>query len=168
MCNRISFLYHRNYYIIANRIQRTVDTDRTDAVGYIIEHVDEFRDEINAMGYEVRVAYTWADIWKEKYEEDERFNKQKKLGTEDRGILILFTDREEYVFDVGFDYCDINLKDGNKIYMSKDIVMKMRFLDLKDRWLVILFTCQYRGRMLKIGNIPVIIIALILLSIQME
>ncbi len=105
-----------------------------DAVGYIIEHVDEFRDEINAMGYEVRVAYTWADIWKEKYEEDERFNKQKKLGTEDRGILILFTDREEYVFDVGFDYCDINLKDGNKIYMSKGYSYEDEVLDLKDRW----------------------------------
>lgn len=26
------------------------------AIGYIIEHVDEFKDEINAMGYEVRVA----------------------------------------------------------------------------------------------------------------
>ena len=82
------------------------------AVGYIIEHVDEFKDEINAMGYEVRVAYTLGEMLGEDFEEDEYSNKQTKLGYEDRGILILSNEKEEYRFDVGFEYCKTYINDG--------------------------------------------------------
>lgn len=82
------------------------------AVGYIIEHVDEFKDEINAMGYEVRVAYTLGEMLGEDFEEDEYSNKQTKLGYEDRGILILSNEKEEYRFDVGFEYYKTYINDG--------------------------------------------------------
>lgn len=56
------------------------------------------------------------------------------MGYEDRGILILFTDKEEYRFDVGFDCCNINLKDGNEIHMNKGYKYEDKVLDLKNRW----------------------------------
>ena len=72
------------------------------AVGYIIEHVDEFRDEFNVMGYEVRVAYTLGER-KKKYNPADQ-GLQEKLGYQERGVLILERENEEYVFDVGFDF----------------------------------------------------------------
>jgi len=87
------------------------------AVGYIIEHVDEFKDEINAMGYEVRVAYTVGER-KKKYNPADQ-GLQEKLGYQERGILILERENEEYVFDVGFDYCNIELEDDSTVFMRK-------------------------------------------------
>ena len=104
-----------------------------DAVGYIIEHVDEFKDEINAIGYEVRVAYTLGDVWGEDFEENEYNNKQKKVGYEDRGILILSNDKEEYRFDIGFDWYGLYREDGINITMSKDYYFKDEVLDLRKK-----------------------------------
>ena len=87
------------------------------AIGYIIEHVDEFKGEINAMGYEVRVAYTLGER-KKKYNPADQ-GLQKKMGYRERGILILERENEEYVFDVGFDYCNIELKDDSTVFMRK-------------------------------------------------
>ena len=94
------------------------------AVGYIIEHVDEFKDEINAMGYEVRVAYTLGEMLGEDFKENEYNNEQKKVGYEDRGILILSNDKEEIQFDIGFDWYDLYREDGIKITMSKEYFHK--------------------------------------------
>ena len=90
-----------------------------NAIGYIIEHVDAFKDEINAMGYEVRVAFTVGEMLGENFEETEYNNEQKKVGYEDRGILILSNDKEEYRFDVGFERCDIWIDNGVEVIMGK-------------------------------------------------
>ena len=89
-----------------------------NAVGYIIEHVDEFKSEINAMGYEVRVAYTLEDVWEESFEKG-GLNKKEKLGYNDRGVLLLSNDKEEYRFDVGFERCDIWIDNGVEVIMGK-------------------------------------------------
>ena len=102
-----------------------------DAVGYIIEHVDEFKDEINAMGYEVRVAYTVGER-KKKYNPADQ-GLQEKLGYQERGILILERENEEYVFDVGFDVYRLCMDDGTIITMSKDYYYEDKVLDLEGK-----------------------------------
>lgn len=89
-----------------------------NAVGYIIEHVDEFKSEINAMGYEVRVAYTLGDVWEESFEKG-GLNKKEKLGYNDRGVLLLSNDKEEIQFDIGFERCDIWIDNGVEVIMGK-------------------------------------------------
>lgn len=90
------------------------------AIGYIIEHVDEFKDEINAMGYEVRVAHTVGERLGEDFKENKYNNGQTKIGYEERGILILSNDKEKIQFDIGFDWYDLYREDGIKITMGKD------------------------------------------------
>lgn len=101
------------------------------AIGYIIEHVDEFKDEINAMGYEVRVAYTVGER-KKKYNPADQ-GLQKKMGYRERGILILERENEEYVFDVGFDVYRLCMDDGTIITMSKDYYYEDKVLDLEGK-----------------------------------
>ena len=101
------------------------------AVGYIIEHVDDFRDEINVMGYEVRVAYTLGER-KKKYNPADQ-GLQEKLGYQERGVLILERENEEYVFDVGFDVYRLCMDDGTIITMSKDYYYEDKVLDLEGK-----------------------------------
>ena len=69
------------------------------------------------MGYEVRVAYTLGER-KKKYNPADQ-GLQKKMGYREQGILILERENEEYVFDVGFDYCNIELEDDRTVFMRK-------------------------------------------------
>ena len=101
------------------------------AIGYMIEHVDEFKDEFSAMGYDVRIDYTWGDIWNESMEEDEYINKQTKFGHNGRGRLVLTNEKEKFVFDVGFDKCDINRDDGTEVILGKNSEDKV--LDLREK-----------------------------------
>ena len=107
---------HRIFYISIYMEQRTADTDRTGCSWYIIEHVDEFRDEINAMGYEVR-AYTVGNARKKYNPADQDYKKAWISRTRN---LNFRKGNEEYVFDVGFDVYRLCMDDGTIITMSKD------------------------------------------------
>ncbi len=100
----------------------------TEAVSYIIEHMDEFKDEFREIGYEARVAYTLGERNKQYHSVDTKL--QEKMGYQGRGILILEKENEEYVFDIGFDYCNLSREDYKlhigKEYYHKDEVLKSK------------------------------------------
>lgn len=118
-CGAVSFLFIIGIivlYIILSRAP--IQPIESRAVGYIIGHVEEFKDEFSEMGFEARVAYTLGDR-KKKYNPAD-IGLQEKMGHQGRGILILENEKEEYVFDVGFDYCNIRLDEFTKVLMSKN------------------------------------------------
>lgn len=98
------------------------------AFDYIIENIQLFEGDINKMGYEVKVAYTWGEINDELDEEESK----EKLGAFGRGILILSNSKEEYRFDIGFQSYNTDIDNKTSVFVNKTFDEKVLNLE-KDK-----------------------------------
>lgn len=96
------------------------------AVDYIIEHQEEFQKEFRDMGYKLDVAYTYGDIW----ETDDIDKAQGKLGHKDRGIIILYNEKEKYFLDIGIERYELYKDEGTTICIENCT----KVLTLKEKW----------------------------------
>ncbi len=113
-------------FIISLIIRINDIINRKNSIGYIIEHLNDFTDDIHNLGYDTKVAYTLGELWPERHYDDTA--KNKSIGYKNRGILILYSNNTEYHFDIGFDSGKIKKSDFS-VVISKTPEKDFNILD---------------------------------------